>query len=153
MGDAEAKLNQPLVKRSRREYEVIMVVDPGKTLCGVAVGAVNPDGKCSFVTGRDKWANLQRNLKYVDLFVGSYQNLVEEATAIEMVDAAQKAGCETRLIKNDVGVFTPILPTRPQRAQGILENLLHPRGITTYRDGMYRREHFEYMLPRIGEKL
>lgn len=153
VGSTNTKNHAPLVERSKREYEVILVVNPGKTESGVALGVVNPDGSCQFVTGRERWDFLKLHLPVVDIFVGCYWNAVEEATAIEMAQTAKKAGCASYVQHATFEGIQAVLPTRPERAGRVMTTFLSVRGIDAKRYGRYSRRQFKYILPRLGARI
>lgn len=152
MGDAATMPRSPLIERSRREYEAILVAYPGTQL-GVAFGVLNPDGSCQYVSGRTQWKIIEPHLKKIDLFVGCYQTTLEEAQAHELVLEAKKYGCTTSV---EHAVFNGLqvqIPTKYQRAARTLERLVRPRGYETKRLGWFNPKYMMQMLPRLGEKL
>ena len=153
LGNPQAPARRPLVERSDRRYETILVVNAGTTL-GVALGTLNPDGECQYVSGRAVWKALEPHLKKVDLFVGCYWNATEEAIAHDLALQAREAGCETLVTHATYNEGYQVrLPNRYERASRTLERLVRPRGYVPRRMGWFSPTYFMKMAPRKGEKL
>ena len=152
VGDTPTRTHAPFLERSRREYETVLVVYPGSTL-GVALAVLNPDGSCQYVAGRTNWKVLKPHLRKVDLFVGCYWSVVEEARAHELAEEAKKAGCITRVEHATFHGLQVKIPTQWQRAVRTLERLVRPRGFEPVYKGWFSASYFLKMDPRLGEKL
>lgn len=153
MGDPPARTRRPLVERSDRQYETLLVVNPGANFLGVALGALNPDGECQFVSGRTRWEILEPHLSKLDLFVGCYWTDLEYAQAFELAENARKHGCETAIEHATFHGLQARVPSRVDRAERTLERLVRPRGFTTRRMGWFSASYMMKMLPRKGVKL
>lgn len=155
MGKPFAKVGEPLVERSRRDYEVIVAVNPGASYDGVSLAVVNPDGTAEYVHGRTKWKNIQHHLKKVDYFIACYWTAAEEGRCHELALDAQKLGC---VVSVEHATFHGLeeqwrVPTRYERASKVIKRLLNPRGISPEFKGFYRDNQFLRFIPRFGEKL
>lgn len=145
--------HKALVPRSRRDYEVILVVNPGAEVSGAALAVLNSDNSCYYVSGRTTWKELMPFLSRVDVFIGCWWNEVEKAHAESMALDAEVAGCKTYIKYAEFGQVLAGLPTRPRRAARTLQNFFHPRGIICHRQGPFKLNYFKVMAPREGTEL
>lgn len=81
------------VKRSQRQYQVLLALNAGKKL-GIALAVVNPDRSCQIAQGSFKWHEIAPFLPKIDLVLGVYRGDKEYAQALELCERSRAYGCE-----------------------------------------------------------